>query len=411
MTGELRPRPSAWPPLVALATVSALAIALLAVDLVIERRTADRTSELVDNSLQSVQLADDLGAQARRLATARGPAQLARVAARIEDDVRRYDPLANYPGERVEWTHLQGLLDRLGASTDAVVAEQIEDSIAKLVAINKQAAADNVAAIRHEHHEATAIGAIEVVAILALAGIVALFLVRALRRQDELVGRHLAMLAARQDEVESFARRVAHDLRGPLAPMRGYADMLIAGAPGKPIGEKLARVTDRMSAMVADLLELSLSGKPPPGETQIASVVDDVLAELQPKLADAQVTVEVPSCMVACSPGVLSQLLANLVTNSCKYRSPARPLAIEIRGDRHDGEVVLAVGDNGLGMAPDDAAHAFEPLYRARATSQIEGTGLGLAIVKRTIEAIGGDCQLESTRDVGTRVMLHLPTA
>jgi signal transduction histidine kinase len=99
------------------------------------------------------------------------------------------------------------------------------------------------------------------------------------------------------------------------------------------------------------------------------------------------------------------------VTNACKYRSPARPLVIQISGEAVDHEIVLAVGDNGVGMTPDDAAHAFEPLFRARSTAQVPGTGLGLAIVKRTVEAIGGGCQLESVRDVGTRVELHLPAA
>src|ERR1700752_3953353 len=99
-----------WPPLVALAIVSALALTLLAVNLAIERRTATLTTELVDNSLMSVELADDLGAQARRLASAPEPAELAVIAGRIEDDVRRYAPLATYPGEREEFTHLQGLI-------------------------------------------------------------------------------------------------------------------------------------------------------------------------------------------------------------------------------------------------------------------------------------------------------------
>lgn len=387
----------AWPPLVALAVVSALAIGMLAVDLAVEHRTAGRTGELVDDALRSVSLADDLGSQARRLAAAHTPVQLARVAARIEEDIRAYDPLATYDGERAEWTHLQGLLDHL--RDDPAVVDDIEASIARLVEINQREAADGVASIRREHRIAIAVGAVEVAAILGLAAVVAWFLVRALRRER-------AAIAARQEEVEAFARRVAHDLRGPMAPMRGYAEM-VAG----PIGPKLVRSVDRMSAIISDLLELSLSGAPPAGETALASVIDDVLVELQPALEGARVSVEVEACRVACSPGVLSQLLANLVSNACKYRSPARPLVISIHGGATRGEVVLAVDDNGLGMAAEDAAHAFEPLYRARATAQIAGTGLGLAIVKRTLEAIGGDCRLASERGVGTRVELHLPAA
>lgn len=383
----------AWPPLVALAVVSVLAIAMLGVDLAVERRAAGHTAELVDDALKSVSLADDLGAQARRLSAAHTPLQIGRVAARIEEDIRAYDPLATYPGERAEWTHLQGLLDHL--KNDASMVDDIEASIARLVEINQREAADGVAEIRHEHRVAIAIGAIGVVAILALIGVVAVFLVRAMRRER-----------AHQEEVEAFARRVAHDLRGPLQPLRGYAEMT-----GGEVGAKLVRSVDRMNAIIRDLLELSLSGKPPPGETAVATVVDDVLVELQPALVGARVSVSIDACRVACSPGVLSQLLANLVSNACKYRSPARPLEIEIRGAVARGEIVLAVNDNGVGMAAEDAAHAFDPLYRAPATAQIEGTGLGLAIVKRTLEAIGGDCRLASEHGVGTRVELHLPAA
>jgi signal transduction histidine kinase len=140
-------------------------------------------------------------------------------------------------------------------------------------------------------------------------------------------------------------------------------------------------------------------------------------------------------------------MLRNLVANAIKYRRTDRRLRVEIaaaprpprppepfdhipervsrasvRGPRNRGAqrepvprdaplIEIVVTDNGVGMTGEAAAHAFDPFYRASATRGIPGNGLGLAIVKRTLEAMGGGCDLVSAPDQGTRVTLHVPAA
>ena len=104
-----------------------------------------------------------------------------------------YEPLATYRGEREEWTHLQGLLERLqhepmdsASVADALVGD-IEDSIDRIVQLNEREAADSVAVIRAVHRQAFAADAVAGAITLLLAVIVATVLVRTLRRQRALL--------------------------------------------------------------------------------------------------------------------------------------------------------------------------------------------------------------------------------
>jgi len=399
-----------WPALAALGVVVGLSIVAVALDLVIGRGVAERTDQLVENSLRSVALADDLRYQAHRLAEDR--ADLIAIAGQIGADAREYDPIANGPAERAEWTQLQLLLDRLQrAHDDHALISQIESSIGRLVAINQRDAALDAAAIGALHHNGLladlVIGAITAL----LAAGVGYVLIRSLRRQRQLVELYVESTRERTRELVAFAGRVAHDLRGPLAPIGGYTDMLGMGADPRHIAPKIRRSVDRMAQIIDDLLALSVAGRPPKGNGDVASVIRELCDDLRDDLREVDVVVSTQACNVACTPSVLSQMLRNVVSNSIKYRAPDRRLRLAIDAHATEGDVEIAVADNGVGMSPDAAEHAFEAFYRASATRELPGHGLGLAIVKRTIDAMGGDCHLVSVPNEGTRVTLHLPAA
>jgi signal transduction histidine kinase len=427
---------SAWLVLVALAAMVGLSLANIGLDLVIGRQTANRTAQLVDDSLRSIALADDLQSQAHRLsAEALDRAQLISIAARIGADAREYDPMATEPGERAEWSTLQLLFARLeqdrdDPSSSAPLVIEIEQSIGRLVAINEHAAHDSQAAIAALHRHGliadAAIGAVT----LALAICVGLVLLRSLRRQRRLIRRQVEAIDERNRELEAFAGRVAHDLRGPLAPVVGYTDVLIEpGADIPAIAIRIRRAADRMAGLIDDLLALSVAGRLPAGRGDVAAVVREVLDDLSHELHDAEVTLAITDCATACTPGVLAQVVQNLITNAIKYRGADRRLLVNIdarpctaaldsqpgcpanRRARDGALIELTVTDNGVGMTTEAVAHAFDPFYRASSARSVPGHGLGLAIVKRTIDAMGGDCHLASVPNEGTRVTLHLPAA
>jgi len=427
---------SAWLAVAALAVVVGLSLASLGVDLAIGHQTAVRTGRLVDDSLRSVALADDLRYQAHRLSAAGlDRAQVMAIATQIAADARAYDPIAIGPGERSEWSTLQLLFgrlqqDRAEPESIAPLVAAIEQSIGRLVEINQRAARDNEAAIASLHHRGliadAAIGAVT----LVLAVGVGLALLRSLRRQRRLVRMHVAAIDRRSRELEAFAGRVAHDLRGPLAPVAGYTDLLVEpGADVPAVATRIRRAADRMAGLIDDLLALSVAGSLPAGRGEVAGVVREVLDDLSHELHDAELIVRVTDCTVACSSGVLAQLVRNLVTNAIKFRGADRRLRIAIdararaghppdegTGERyrfaHDARLIeVTISDNGVGMTREAVAHAFDPFYRASATRGIPGHGLGLAIVKRTVDAMGGDCHLVSAPNEGARITLHLPAA
>jgi len=431
---------SAWPVLVALAAVVALSLLSIGLDLVVGRKTAARTSQLVDDSLRSVALADDLRYQAHRLGANRvDRAQLMAIAAQIATDAREYDPIATAPGERAEWSTLQLLFGRLQQDRAELgpidgLVDAIEQSIARLIEINRREAADDQAAIAELHRRTLAVDAAIALGTLALAIGIGIALVRSLRRQRDLVHRHVAAVAERSRELEAFAGRVAHDLRGPLAPIAVCAELVtMPGADVAAIGARIRRSAERMAGLIDGLLALSVAGRVPEGRGEVGAVVREVLDDLGPDLRDAEVRLAIADCATACTPGVLAQLVRNVLGNAIKYRGAGRPLQVSIDAKPHEPPspaaaepvavagaasrpdearlIEIVVTDNGVGMTDEAAAHAFDPFYRATTALGIPGHGLGLAIVKRTVDAMGGDCHLSSAPNQGTRVTLHLPAA
>ncbi len=419
---DLRAVGASWPALTALAIVGVMSLAMFALDIVVDRNTAEHTSALVENSLRSVALADDLRYQAYRLTVANlTPDQIASIAEQIDADARAYDPIANADGEADEWTRLQGLLAHLRqeqplstTGSSAVLISEIETSIARLVRINQDEARRSADQITAAHARGLVVDAFVGGLTLVLVGVVGLVLVRALRRQRALLRAQRASSDLRTKELSAFASRTAHDLKGPMSPIRGYADLLsLQPAPEvKEMARRIGRAVDRMTGIVDDMLELSVHGRVVVGKVALMPAVLEAVEELRGELGDAEVSLEpceLGELTAACSATVLGQVLRNLIGNAAKYRDPKRRLALRIQARKVSDRVEIAICDNGLGMDGETRAHAFEPYYRA--TTTVPGHGLGLSIVRRTIEAIGGGIELVSNPGEGTRVTVAIPSA
>ena len=411
--------PSVWPVFAGLALVALLLLAVLGTDLVVARGVAARTAEIVENAQRSIELVDDLRAQAHRLvAHGLAPEDVGATWERITVDSAAYDRLATSPGEREEWNNLRGMLERLRAASAAgrpapELAGDIEASIDKLVRINGKSADESVEAIHAIHDDGiladTVVGALA----FALAGVIATLLWRLLGRQRLLVAQHLALVEERSRDLDAFAGRAAHDLRVPLSPIRGYADLVALDEKASPeVREMASRIqvaVGRMARVIDDMLELARVGRAAPGHVVPGVAVARVLEDLREELADAEVSTELTNDAVACSPGVVEQIVRNLLENAAKFRSRQRALRIKIKTERRGEEVALSVEDNGVGLDPASARHVFEPGYRAEAAREIPGHGLGLAIVQRAVTAVGGTCEIFGSPEAGTSVVVRLP--
>ena len=110
-----------------------------------------------------------------------------------------------------------------------------------------------------------------------------------------------------------------------------------------------------------------------------------------------------------------SQCLQNLITNAVKYCGPHRWIGIRACLDKggRGQEIQISIKDKGLGIAPSELPHIFEPFYRSPAVTaaQIHGTGLGLPLAKSMAQAMGAKISVNSTPGQGSTFTLHVPVA
>jgi signal transduction histidine kinase len=408
--------------LVALGMVALLMSGIVGIDLFLAKRVADQTGGLIGNAQRSAELLDHMRGHVRYLLSSpHDRREMNRITREIAADAREYDPLASYPGERAEWKKLEGLLDalpRIAADAPRIrdeLVEEINASVDELIAINHREARGIAGKIREAHLHAlwsdTVVGA----GTFTLMLVVVIVLLRVLGRQRRLVAERVRWLDEKNSELEAFAARAAHDLRSPLNPVRGYAELILE-AEGLPEGVAsmamhIRRGVDRMTGVIDGMLALSVSGRPPVGECVPAVVIAGVLEEMGAELHGVMVEtrLQAGTDRVACEQGVLGQILRNLIGNALKFRSPDRALIITIETHEAGAAVEIAVEDNGLGMDRQSVEHAFEPFYRGPTVRVVPGHGLGLAIVERTIRSLGGSSRLSSEPGRGTRVSICIP--
>jgi signal transduction histidine kinase len=395
---------------------------MIGADLFVAGNVAERTAEIVDDEQRSIELVDDLREQAARLASpSLRETELLGILERIASDARAYDPLTDQPGERDEWNRLRTSLGQLQARVQAAdglglegQVNEIGKSIDRLVQINREAAHRQADAIRRLHRRAILVDAAIGLLTLGLVATIVFVLLRVLKRQRSLIESHIALLGERNRELDAFAGRAAHDLRVPLNPIRGYADLLLTEHESpeevRVMAARIRVAVDRMSRVVDEMLDLSRAGRGASGEASPAEVGAEVLEELAADLIDADVRLNFTHEKVACTPGVLAQILRNVVSNSIKFRSHDRKLLLRLASNTTPTTIELAIEDNGVGIDAESVNHAFEPYYRGRMDREVPGHGLGLAIVQRATTMLGGSCNI-SAAPQGTRITVCLPRA
>jgi len=220
-----------------------------------------------------------------------------------------------------------------------------------------------------------------------------------------------------------FVSNVSHELRTPMTAIKGYTDLLHAGAVG-PINEDQERFleiiknnADRLTALINDLLDISRveTGRVrfEPRLMQIADVIADVVnvlavqAEEKHQTLTYQVAAGLPEIMG--DRDRLHQVITNLVGNAIHYTPEGG--RVEVQAYAVEGAVRVDVTDTGIGIAPDDLPHIFERFYRADdpLVQEAAGTGLGLSIVKMFVEMHGGRVWVESEPGKGSTFTFILP--
>ena len=236
--------------------------------------------------------------------------------------------------------------------------------------------------------------------------------------------------SAAHDETQklrtALLNSLSHDLRTPLTSIRGAAGALRQAwnqldEPARndlltSIDEDVVRMT-RFLVNITDMTRLE-SGEivPALASVQIGTVIDAALDRV-PDLGPVGVKLEENLPAALCDPLLLEQVLVNILENAAKYGPPNGLVRVDARVS--EGEIVIAVTDEGPGISAADLPHIFDSFYRAqREDRTIPGTGLGLAIARGLTEAMGGRIwatspRPDAARDAapGTVISIALPKA
>jgi PAS domain S-box-containing protein len=226
------------------------------------------------------------------------------------------------------------------------------------------------------------------------------------------VSRHHQLARAQRE----FISLVGHELRNPIASLKGYAQLMQRRAVYNPEAvETIVRQTNRLNRLVGDLLDASRleAGRLELRRTEVdlASRVRGVV-EAMSELSDRhRVTLEAPDRPVVgwWDRDRLEQIMDNLVGNAIKYSPDGGPVTVRVE-DRGD-EVVVSVADEGTGIAPGSLPYLFERFYRApdAVDGPAKGIGLGLYVCKGLVEAMGGRIWVESELGRGSTFSFTLP--
>ncbi len=233
------------------------------------------------------------------------------------------------------------------------------------------------------------------------------------RAESELAdARRRALSAERVRIWGEMARRVAHEMKNPLTPLRLAAHRLARSQGESPDWEEPVAVimeeTERLEELAKQFAAL---GRPPAGPTSavdIRELMTGLLATDVPPGVAATLEADDDLPLVDGHYEALLRAFRNLIRNAVESMEGSdRPRRVDVVVRASDGHVVVSVGDAGPGLPEGVEARLFEPDY----TTKSRGTGLGLALVRQAVVAHGGEVRARSREEGGAEFVVRLPIA
>ncbi len=338
-----------------------------------------------------------------------------------------YARLPSYPAEVSVKLQLKALFDELTAlvpepedvADDAAVSraalplvQVIRRTLRDLTRMNATRAAAEATSVEDALASESRRSFAVVVGMVAVATCSWLLLRRQRARLDRERERRIA-------ELDAFAARVAHDLRGPIGSIALALELLGRDAAGltpgaRAVVERIASGVRQQTQLIDALLAFARAGAAadPDLTSRADEVVQSVLSGLaglvQEHRTQLRWVVE-PDLVVDVPPGVLASIADNLARNAILHMGASEVRRIDLRVTSTPGSVVLEVEDTGPGMQADQLERLFRPFQRGSTSGP--GHGLGLATVKRLVEGHRGTITVTSQPGRGSTFRVELPRA
>ena len=228
---------------------------------------------------------------------------------------------------------------------------------------------------------------------------------------------------------QDFVANVSHELKTPIATIKGFVETLLDGAIDEPNDNKrflaiVGKQADRLEAIIDDLLALSRieqseeSGALPLERTRITDLLATACSDCMPRALEQGITMNITcdaSLFAPVNAPLLEQAVVNLIENAVKYSGTHQPISIyagmeKVLPDDKE-ELTISVADYGCGIQAEHLPRLFERFYRVDKgrSRQAGGTGLGLSIVKHIVQAHGGTISVDSRPNEGSSFCLRIP--
>ncbi len=212
-----------------------------------------------------------------------------------------------------------------------------------------------------------------------------------------------------------LAAQLAHEIGTPLGSVSGHLQLAITARDvPSALKDRLqvaTRELERVSKIVRDYLDSTRTVAPERVPVDVERVVDEALgisigAEARARV-EVDKRVDAEAAHAETDPGLLRQILVNLVTNAVDAVAQHPRGHLEVLAFLQGDRVAISVRDDGVGIAPEDAARIFEPFYTTKGRGK--GTGLGLAICRELTNALGGRITVDSAPGRGSTFTVTLP--
>ena len=224
-------------------------------------------------------------------------------------------------------------------------------------------------------------------------------------------------LKQKNEELKTLIYRASHDLKGPLASVKGLINLL-KDEPDDTETLKyylglIEKSVDKLEDTLSGLLEVGLSSKKnlEYSPVNVRTCLEEIIERFENYPGREDVIIHLTAntdLLIHTEKKIFQSIFQNLIENSIKYRKPNQNDAVtKISARRFQYGIKIKVKDNGLGMDRNLQKRAFDMFYRGHEHS--EGSGLGLFIVKNNAEKLGGEISLKTSLNMGTEIWVYIP--